>query len=60
MSKSAQQKSLRGSILNTKKVQVVVTKANGSQFALESHKQLKGVSLSDFRELPPGVEFLAE
>ena len=60
MSKSAQQKSLKGSLLNTRKVQVVITNANGSKFALGPHKQLKNVCLGDFKDIPTGVEFIAE
>ena len=51
--------STKGSLLNTRKVQVVVTKATGGSFALGPHKQLKDVCLEDFKPLPAGVEFIA-
>lgn len=61
MSKSVEQKSLdTGALLNTKKVHVVVTRNDGSQFAIESHKKVSGIRLSDFKELPAGIEFVAE
>lgn len=59
MSKSVQQKSRSGALLNTKKVQVVVTRADGSSFALSPHKQLRDVCLEDFKTLPSGVEFIS-
>ena len=56
MAKTVETKS--GTLLNTKRFPVVITKADGSKFTLESHKQLKGVALEDFQALPAGVEYL--
>lgn len=49
-----------GVVVNTRRVAVIIERANGSRFSLEPKKSISGVCREDFRPLPSGVEFIAE
>ena len=46
-----------GTLVNTRKVQVILEKREGGKLALGPRKKMSGVCVEDFRGLPSGVEF---
>lgn len=47
-----------GYLLNTRKVQVVLVRRGGGEFALGPHARIYGVRPEDFASLPNGVRFV--